>query len=382
MIRRRGKPQIMKQHLMKGMESWLKKAPLGCYIPSPQIKKQIKFFQCNDRPDQIKGQKNIYIGLNGSKEKVAVAPGERVFITCNEYDEVEFSEKKTPFEVEFAMLKNGSLEAILSTQFTSNENVIIDKKQRFVLQKGVNESKGTDISPMLENLSKGVSILAPDRLLELYGGAAFDEEKRQYRFVIEERERKVYMIREGDFLIWSEGGWLKHTGETIGKPLLYIKSLSKQKCDYQLWDEKGEVSKSGTLPVNAIQPPFLQTAEVFRSVQYRTENSVMCQLGMKNVILRSGDWLVRSKSGWKNIQSIDEMKALLTYGMVGDLFIFDGVIEKDGKKVFKGHFFDADRITAQVVELSLKEKKDRKNNKKGIDLTSKNLPGKGSRWKK
>lgn len=356
---------------VEGIERWMALSHRKLWIPMPAIEEQIKFFECNDRPDQAEGEKNIFLGLESSGERRAVAAGEKIFVACNDLNRVAFTEERTPFQIEFSLLKNGSLEAILHAQFLGQDSVAVQEgHRRFVLPK-VNRQAGSHIAPIFDQLNQGVRILSPDRLLELYGGEAFAEEKGRYRFVCEEG-KKVFHVREGEYLIWSEGQWLQEEGDTKGKPLLFIKTLSRQRCDYQLWDEKGVVSKTGSLPVIATHPPFTQSQETFDKIHYRTDNSVTCQMGKKNVILRSGDWVVKSKSGWKSIQTLEDLKILLARTAVGDLFIFDGIIERDGKKIFKGHYFDADRITAQVVELSLKEKKDRKNSKKRINLSSAN----------
>jgi len=357
------------------------------WIPLPKIEEQLVFFEYNDRPDCINGEKGIFLGLKGSEDKKIVGVGDKIYLECMDLEDVRFSETKTPFQVEFSLLKNGALEAVFQTQLLGEEETIAYKKlNKFQLQKvdkaPRNLKDQNSLAAVIDNLKEKVRVLPPDRLIELYGGERFRSEKGLYRFEILDDSTKVYYIHEGDYLVWSDNSWQKGSEQTKGKPLLLIKTLNMQSCEYQLWDEKGFISEKGVLQISGSFPSFTKTYDTFANLNYRTESSVTCKLEKKNVILRKGDWLIKSKKGWKSIQCLRELENFLSYALKAELFIFDGIIEKEGSKVFKGHLFDPDRTVAQAVEMTLKEKKIRKKPKKPVNLVSTPSIKKSARKKK
>ena len=85
------------------------------------------------------------------------------------------------------------------------------------------------------------------------------------------------------------------------------------------------------------------------------------------MLLKVGDWVLKTKRGWKRLKKSDEIDAYLNHHLVGDLFIFDALERKGGRVVLKGHFFNEMRTQKQKITVPIvSEKKAKRPKRKKI----------------
>jgi hypothetical protein len=109
--------------------------------------------------------------------------------------------------------------------------------------------------------------------------------------------------------------------------------------------------------VNKLPPSILKIGDFFNKIHQRTEFSVTCQLHNRNVILRKGDWFLYHKGNFRSLRTPDEIKDYLRYALKGELFIFDGIVKKEGVTLFAGHLFNEERTGIKKIEIPLLERK-------------------------
>lgn len=88
-------------------------------------------------------------------------------------------------------------------------------------------------------------------------------------------------------------------------------------------------------------------------MRLRNSTQVSCALGKRRVILKQGDWLLKTATGWRNVRKIDELQQLLYFRMKGELLIFDGIEREQGRLVMKGHCFNGSRTQMQPFSIPI-----------------------------
>jgi len=75
------------------------------------------------------------------------------------------------------------------------------------------------------------------------------------------------------------------------------------------------------------------------------------------LILKRGDWLLKTAAGWRNIKRPQEIEDCLYHRLKGELFIFDAIEKEGGKMVLKGNLFDEMRTQAHPVTILIENEK-------------------------
>ncbi len=330
-------------------------------LPLPLISKSLVLLEHNPRPDQILIEKACLFGIEGGLEKKLFFNREKIFLDCKNENTFSFSDRETPFWIEVIAEKDGLLEAALHVQFEDDkQDLHYERIQNitFKKQKDLSSQNFTEtgvIASIIDYL-KMSRVCEADLLIEMYGGDTFTNVKGLYRMYNADIQAPFF-IKTGDLFVWREGKIEEAKNTTQGLPLLKVKSLNEHKCEFLLWDAEGLYGKSYQIDIGKASPPLVKPQDVFLKIHQRTDASISCQLYKHNIVLRKGDWLLCSNGKFKNLRSFDEVKDYLRYALKGELFIFDGLVKKDGITSFVGHLFNEERTQTKKVELPLSEKK-------------------------
>ena len=330
-------------------------------VKFPLLEDRLILLEDTPRPDQNKIGHVFVLGLEGSHQKRVFTDGEIVYLNCLSEDEISFSDHKTPFYFTPKFRESNELEIIFSIEFHDEEDALIFiDSQSFALKKksnfaspflGVKGEMGL-LCQFLSNLK----IYEADLLMQIYGGTEFDELKASYRMYSGFSDFISY-IKPYDLFIWKDEKLVLEDSKTEGFPLVKIMHIDKQKCELIAWDSEGVYSKLITLNLCKTSPFAIKPQELFLKLHQRTEASVTCQLHNRNVIIRKGDWLLYSKGKFRNLRTYDEVNDFLRYALKGELFIFDGIIKKEGPSLFVGHLFNEERSQAKIIEIPFSERK-------------------------
>jgi hypothetical protein len=328
-------------------------------FPFPELEKQFVILEHISRPDFIKKEGLFLIGLENSHEKRLASQGQKIFLECKNEEKISFSDENTPFWLEFYVKENGLVEVRLFSEFKErDDSVFYSYNQVFVtsFKKDFSQSSGfekNDLAPMIAFLGK-IKVSEPDLLIEMYGGKTFESVKGLYRM---SNNLDHFFIKAGELFAWRNGKLESEKNKTLNYPLLLVKSIDAYKCEMVLWDVEGIYCKSVTIPVSKSLPSALKIGDFFNKIHQRTEVSVTCQLHNRNIILRKGDWFLYHKGSFRNLRTADEIKDYLRYALKGELFIFDGIVKKEGVTLFAGHLFNEERTGIKKIEIPLAERK-------------------------
>ncbi len=326
----------------------------------PEVARKLAFFENFVRPDADIGEEVYLIELKGSGLRRFVLKGERVFLNWLSGSEISFSGVETPFWFQVISKGENALSVELHVEFRSEKGDIFYSESQLVALEEIKYTEAFDgelveLSPIIAYLN-GCKIFDPDILLELYGGESFKDVKGLYRIHSERNESPLY-IKPGELFVWKEGRLVKEKLRSKDFPLILIKGIDNQKCEMVLWGREGFYSKTFFLPVTKVAPPSFKISESFLKLHQRTDYSATFQFLNRNSIIRKGDWILCSKDRFRNLRTFTELKECLSYTLKGELFIFDGIVKKEGLTFFTGSLFNEERTVVKKVEIAFSEPK-------------------------
>lgn len=68
------------------------------------------------------------------------------------------------------------------------------------------------------------------------------------------------------------------------------------------------------------------------------------------MVLKVGDWVLKSGGKWRILRKKDEHDALLNGKLSGELFVFEQISQNQGQKSIRGRLFNEGRSQAVVIE--------------------------------
>lgn len=149
-----------------------------------------------------------------------------------------------------------------------------------------------------------------------------------------------------------------------------VMAISSYQIEWKLWSTEGMESVSIFFEKERSCPISMRMEDVFSRLRRRTASRVSCRIDNRAALLKEGDWLVHTLTGWHTIKSREEVEALLSFDVIGDLFIFDGLKKTDGKEVFCGTLFNPIRTEYQYVRLPMTQIRNRKHSSPTKNLFS------------
>ena len=329
-------------------------------IPLPHVKESLLFLDYNDRPDAKAEDASIVLGIEGVEGEKFVKEGEKIYFACEDENHFSFSKEPTPHWAEAKLGHDGSLDVTLHAQYLdiNEKETIFHAANTFK----VSESRKKELSDlndpsMIEAIEqlKQAKCYSPDQLFALYGGESYHKRAECYRIAIPcTGGQEVHFLKEEDLLIFDNGCWKKAVGEeTLGKPLLQIERVEGRKCHCTIWCGQGITSADLTIPLEFSNNLSISMHEMLSKLYKRTETTITCRLSGKTHIIRKGDWFLKKDGKWKGLRNPRELKDFLGYALKGELFIFDGIEDKDGVSYCKGHYFNDERTQVLKVDVPL-----------------------------
>jgi hypothetical protein len=157
-------------------------------------------------------------------------------------------------------------------------------------------------------------------------------------------------IKEGDWLVWKDHCWQKSHSAEKEQPVAHIQSLTGKTLVLEGWDHEGHIRISLS---PAQMPPFkMRGEELFTSIRIRSEKQISCMLEKQCMVLKAGDWVLKTGGRWKILRKEQEREAYLCGKLLGELFVFEQIHTKQGQKTIQGRLFNPGRTQAVSVELA------------------------------
>jgi hypothetical protein len=165
-------------------------------------------------------------------------------------------------------------------------------------------------------------------------------------------------VQENDYLSWENGRWRLVEKGNLPKttPIALIKTVSLDYLEIEAWDSSGFHSMQVKIPLQK-SSKMLRSEELLTAAHLRTSKQITCLLGKRRMILRQGDWMIKSPSGWRHLKTLDEIDAYLAYDLRGELFILDQIEQENGKFFLKGNLFDEMHTQKQSISIAISSEK-------------------------
>ncbi len=307
-------------------------------------------------------ESKILISLKHGKEQLSLANGQSLYLKESEEGKgLHASDEATGLWVKPILLDNGAVLVEAARHLVSKEGKVAEEKGQFIVaqQGGVPSRLNPAGQDFMKEL-KAARSFSHDLLMEKYGGREFAH--LSGRAVLElARGAASYacFVSAGDYLMYENGEWRVCSRDDLKResPVALIKALSPVGLEIEGWDETGfcpvqikvEMEKTGRFQPKPENMPS--------RIRLRSGSQVSCAFGKRRVILRQGDWLLKTSNGWRNLRRSDEIEQYLGRRLRGELFIFDAIEKEQGRSVVKGHLFDETRTQVQPLTLPIDAEK-------------------------
>jgi len=331
-------------------------------FPLPDLKREMRFLGKNTRPDSTIYDLLIHIGLKGSGQSLKVVSGQKLYLTYAEGQKpyLQFSSEPTPLWIMPHLSETGETLVELGVRLlTEGNEKLVEERKTFEIEDLLQKEDPTKKDPFFQEaasyLEKG-HWWEPDRLFEAYGGKEYQKLKNHERIELEyEGKPAVVHVKQGDILIWKSGKWASaRVGkQSRGAVLARAKTITAQRIEWELWSADGLEKMSLAHTKERPQTLNFRIEDVFSRIRQRTASRISCRIGNKATILKAGDWILHTPTGWRVLKSLREIEDVLAFQSKGELFVFDGIEKKEGKPIFSGTLFDPMRTQQQSVKIPI-----------------------------
>lgn len=343
----------------------LKYSPMSMQLPD--LRKYLIYYGKNDRPDAKEARPVLHFAFTGNKTITAASPGENMYIS--------YDRSSTPPQYIFSPGNAGTPLWMQATATDHDANVKITMKndEGEIIQEPWSHAQFT--LPQKEFARTGTSweigkwrvdgsLLARqkarwygmDRFLENHGGKEFSYAMGKQRIDFGESDGiySVY-IDPNDGLIWDNDKWkvVKTGVDSLGYPLLVIKKIDDRLMQLELWDVDGQ-SKTSLNLLKSSEPWMPQNVlQNFKFLGSRTRSQFVFEINKERMLLSPKDWLLLTPTGWKKLNTPEEIDDYVNRKITGVLFVFNGIERKGSQQYLVGTLYNSSRSEAKPVEIPI-----------------------------
>ena len=326
----------------------------------PRLGIELLLLARNSRPDVLRTESTLLLGAKATGEERSVKLNEMIYLTELDKEKegkrgVRLSSSETLLWVKPISMNRHSVTfevyRFLESEQKEEKNQLVLSLDPEARKKSISFSQ-KEAAPYAKMI-KDTRHWGKDRLLEAYGGDEYRNLREKEKIQIgPDDSSSVFFVSSGDFLIWEEGKWRQVSSAEIPAetPVVQIKSASPRGVDAELWDETGFFQLSLKIPPAASNRSVgKDSAPLFSSIRLRSGSQITCIAGKRRLVLREGDWLLKTSNGWRNLKRMEQIEDCIHHKLAGELFIFDGLETLQGKTLMKGHLFDPMRSQMQTI---------------------------------
>lgn len=315
---------------------------------------ELSLVSYNSRPDIYTKEAKILLALKNGKEYQILASGETLYLKESEMGKgLLSSDTSSNLWIKPLLLDNGSVLIEAGREYAAAGE---ERGQFLLSQQGGSPARFTFAQQVFAKELKSARSFHQDLLIQSYGGREYASwrDKVVLEFTTNSRTYACF-VSSGDYLLYQAGEWRVVPLDELHKdlPIARVKTISSKAVEIQAWDETGFSPVQVTIEME--KPPRLQLKpEAMPSgMRLRNGTQISCAFGKRRMIIRSGDWLLKTNTGWRNLRRSEEIDHCLHHRLKGELFIFDAIEKEQGRYVMKGHLFDETRTQVQNLSLPI-----------------------------
>jgi hypothetical protein len=157
-------------------------------------------------------------------------------------------------------------------------------------------------------------------------------------------------LREGDWLIWRAGKWEKGEGPALDAPIARIQSVSSRAMVLEGWGLDGYIRLS--LAMASPIPFKMRSEDLLSAIRIRSEKQISCMLEKQCIVLKAGDWVLKQGGRWRILRKKEEKDAFINGKLLGEMFVFEQIAQKQGQKVVQGRLYNLGRTQMVSIEMN------------------------------
>ena len=317
--------------------------PFSFPFSLPRIEAEIALSFAPQRPDRKKGEPEINVCLKRSGQCKRVSLPCRMFLQFFEEEALGFADWQSPFWLELARNLDGKIQAVVGIETPAQEKIEVGRFWATPRASAVREEKNFPEGSAFRMLAEA-RWLGHNVLLEK------ETSSQIFRVAIgAPLHSQSFDLSKENWLIWGQTGWNK--GE-LGEEHAVVARIASTETDTLIlegWDEEKYVQ----IPLTRMQPISLKTKgdEIFKSIRIRSDKQISCMMEKQCLILRCGDWVLKSSGRWKVLRKKEERDAYKAGKIEGELFVFEQIVAKQEQKFISGFLFNAEKTQALSVDL-------------------------------
>ncbi len=167
-------------------------------------------------------------------------------------------------------------------------------------------------------------------------------------------ESQWLSLRSGEWITWNNGRWEK--GDfSAESSCAHILCTDGNLLIWEGWDDKKRYRRF-SLGLEPKEPQKLRGGEILSAVRLRSEKQISCLLDKQCLILRQGDWALKTAGRWRALRRAEEKEAYRFGKLKGELFVLDRIGVRAGQKNLEGSFFNEQRTEQVSVEFIIGDK--------------------------
>lgn len=327
-----------------------------------RLAEELVLIAYNSRPDTPSHMAKILVSLKNGKQQLTLANGHMLYLKESEQGKgLLSSETPTALWVKPLLLDNGAVlvEAGRTLGLADGQNS--EEKGQFIVaqQGGVPNRYNPTVLGYVKEI-KSARGFSRDQLLSIYGGREYALWKDKAVLELTNGETTyACFVSAGDYLLYEGGEWrvVPYEGLRNDLPIAYVRAANGAALEIDVWDEVGFCPVQTRIEMQRQAYIQLKSDAMPSRIRLRNNTQISCALGKRRVILREGDWLLKTSTGWRNLRKAEEIEQYLLHRLKGELFVFDGIEKEQGRIVMKGYLFDETRTQAQALALPIDSEK-------------------------
>jgi hypothetical protein len=318
-----------------------------------QLKEEVIILAKNTRPDVRHQEATILVRLKSGSKEFVTTSGSVVYLEELQ-DCLHFSSIPTDFWIKPMCIEGGNL-VLQAERGEEKAEWLATASQD--LGKRIGERFRDQETPFFVHSIREAKFWGLDLLVQHYAGIEHGQLRDKYKVIIGD---SVCFVSKGDFLIWMDGQWRISPlgGSTENAPLAQVKNVSPKGIEFDVWDDLGfQLFQVKLDSAHFTKGSGSYTDQAPTMIRLRTASQVTCNLGKRRLILKEGDWLLRTSTGWRKLKTATEIEDCLLHRIQGDLLVFDKLEKLQGKTVLHAHLFDVMRTQVQLLAIPIASEK-------------------------
>ncbi|MBS0620381.1 MAG: hypothetical protein JSS61_02860 [Verrucomicrobia bacterium] len=323
-----------------------------------RIADELVLIAYNSRPDINPAESTLLLSFKHGKEQIFHPNGKTLFLQENTQGRGLLpSQEITSLWVKPILMENGSVLVEAGRKIVSSEGKEGEERGQFFLaQQGGVPAQFNPVQHPFVREFQAAKVFFRDLLIQKYGGREYAPWRE--RAVIEFASGSATyacFVSPGDYLKYVGGEWTLCSKEELERevPIARVKVAAEGRLEAEVWDAMGYYALPIQLESKRIVAELLKPEALLTGIRLRNGTQVSGALGKRRMILKQGDWLLKTQTGWRNLRRTEEITNYLYRRLKGDLFIFDAIEKEGGRYLLKGNLFDETRTQSEPFALAI-----------------------------